>query len=150
MSAVEARLAAIEARLSALEARASTTTVASSGEPAADTFSPDKLQTDWADKIVGKDLPRWTGESMVGKRFSECPAEWHDSASGFFEWKAAKGRAENPPRLDNKGKPWHEKDTFMARLHRTWSKHLRDTPPKPAMSEPSTSDGEAFGEDLPF
>lgn len=127
MSTVEARLATLEAKMAAVEARLAgpAPTPASHNETPTDTFSDDKLENDWANKTVSKDLPRWKGDSMVGRMYSDCSAEWHDQASGFYEWKAKKGREEQPVRLKNNGKPWHESDTFNAKLHRTWAKRIR-------------------------
>jgi hypothetical protein len=80
------------------------------------------LSQSWADKEIKKDPPRYSGPTMVGRRYSEAPSEWHESNAGFYEFKARKGREENPVRLKNNGKPWHEADTFEAKLCRAWGK----------------------------
>jgi hypothetical protein len=90
----------------------------------------------WADKTVKKDPKRWTDDhkpSMVGKRYSEIPSDWHDVNASLCEWKAAKGREEVPVRLNDKGKPWHESDTFDAKICRAWSRRNRGKklPPEP-------------------
>ena len=143
-------LARVENKLDRLLS-ASASIAATVSDTPTDTFSDDKLHADWADKRVEKDLPKWGGESMIGRLYSECPAEWHNSASGLFEWKAKKGREESPVRLKNNGKPWHEADTFAAKLHRTWAKRLRDRPAPAATREAEAPADAGDGEDqIPF
>jgi hypothetical protein len=48
------------------------------------------LDGQWGDPEVRKDPKRWDGESMVGKRFSECPAEFLRTLASFFIWQAEK------------------------------------------------------------
>jgi hypothetical protein len=83
--------------------------------------------------------------------------------AGFYEWKASKGREENPPRLRNDGKPWHESDSFEAKLLRAWAKRAANR--KTQKTEPeddgfgdgtSSKAGDDFGDygssdsDIPF
>lgn len=109
-----------------------------------------KLAEPWADQEIRKDPPMWIqngGDSFQNQTMSMCTPEYLDALSDFFEWKAAKGREENPPRLNAKGKPWHESDTFSAKLARAWARNKR----KPVMqqrapkAEPPIAD-----EDIPF
>jgi hypothetical protein len=48
------------------------------------------LDGQWGDPEVRKDPKRWDGESQVGKRFSECPAEFLRTLASFFIWQAEK------------------------------------------------------------
>ena len=133
-------MAAVEARLNGAPAPASSQDNAATPT---DTFADEKLDSDWADKAITRELPRWKGEPMMGRRYSDAPAEWHDSASGFYEFKARKGREENPVRVKANGKPWHEGDSFTAKLHRTWAKRIRArgnaSPAQPAVSSDEAS-----------
>lgn len=151
IEALMARVSALEARVAILE-NGKPAQSTSSGDTPTDTFSDDKLDNDWANKTVAKDIPRWKGESMVGRQFADCPAEWHDAAASFCEWKAAKGRNENPVRMNNKGKPWHEQDTFTAKLHRTWAKRIRERGASMAADIDAMTPAPQSGasDDLPF
>ena len=93
-----------------------------------DELDDSHLGKPWANKIVKKDPKRWTGTSMVGNRYADCPPEWHDTNAGFYEWKWRKGLEENPPRLRDDGKPWYENDAFEAKLSRAWARRLRANP----------------------
>ena len=112
-----------------------------------------QLENDWANKIVSKDPRRWTGESMVGRRYSDCSAEWHDSMAGLCEFKAQKGREETPVRLKNNGRPWHESDAFEAKLCRAWARRIRATRGGAAAAtdaaEPA-ADSETLDPSIPF
>ncbi len=119
-----------------------------------------KLGESWADQEIRKDPPLWIsdgGESYVGKTMSMCPPAYLDALSDFFEWKADKGRKEDPPRLNNKGKPWHESDTFNAKLARAWARRMRKQGPGKAAVRPAPKPAEAvpdFGppaeDEIPF
>jgi hypothetical protein len=112
-----AQVIELERRLSALEdvvakMMAGTGVKATAGTN--DLLPFDKLSADWAaEKVVKKDPKSWKGESMVGKRFSECAPEYLDQLAKFFEWCAAKELADG--KLNNKGKPWSEFDGKLAR-----------------------------------
>lgn len=112
---MEERIAALEARVTALES--------SKGKPAAntDTFSLDKLENAWADKEVKKVPSTWKLGDVIGKKYSELTPEEAQELAGFYEWKAQKGREEVPVRKRDDGKPWHENDSFEAKLLRTWA-----------------------------
>jgi hypothetical protein len=120
---VDSRLEALEARVARLEAGGGGAS-AESGDGL--DFSPLKdehLDKPWANKAVGKDPPKWSGVSQIGRTFATAPAAWHESMAGFKRWKALKGKAENPVRMNEKTqKPWYENDVFESRLHSAWSK----------------------------
>jgi hypothetical protein len=114
---IENRLADLEARIAKLEKK-----------PAA----PAKGQEinldeairltgfDWANMEIRRDPPRTQQPSHVGKRMSECSDEYLRDYASFHDWKASKGREENPPRLNSKGKPWYEVDELTAKCARAW------------------------------
>jgi hypothetical protein len=119
------------------------------GEVATD----DLLNRDWADMEVRRDPKRWNGPSQVGKRMSECPADFLLEYASFHEWAANKSKSEPEPRLDNKGRPWYERDFLIAKLARGFAKRNGAKPvaaavaavkaaPRPKFDEPE--------EDVPF
>ena len=114
---LEHRIATLEARIAKLESGASAT--ASGPEEALEDHHLDK---DWARKTIKKDPPRWAGESQIGRTYADAPVAWLLDAAGLAEWKAKKGREESPVRMKDNGKPWHESDTFEAKLLRAWAK----------------------------
>lgn len=139
-------------------------TDSSAGGPSAPTrveaLADGLLDNAWADAKIDKDPPQYKGRTQVGRRYSLAPVEWLESAAGFFEWKAKKGREETPVRLQasgkNAGKPWHEADTFKAKLLRAWAKRNANKPKAaPKQEEPEDDFGapvDDFGADdeVPF
>ena len=115
MSTIEDRVTKLETLMLAM--------LASKAAPPAetDTLDPKFLREPWADKTIKKDPPKWKGVSYVGKLYSQASAAWLLDNASFLEWKASKGRQEVPVRLKNNGKPWHEADSFEAKLCRTWA-----------------------------
>jgi hypothetical protein len=86
----------------------------------------------WCDRSISKDPKRWAGESMVGRRYSEAPSEWLEVMADALEFKAMKGREDPSPRLQTKGKnagkPWHEADSFEAKICRAWARRNKGKP----------------------
>ena len=113
--------------------------------------SDDLMNREWADMTIQKDPPRSKFPSQVGKKMSECPPGYLLDYASFYEWKAEKGREETPVRLNNKGKPWHESDSLIAKVARGWAARLQDKPgvakAKPKTKTPARSDSD---EDVPF
>jgi hypothetical protein len=162
-----AKIAVLEARLDALEAGrggASTSNGSSSGATngssgGGEALPDHMLDNDWADSKIDKDPPKWKGRSQVNRWYSDAPPEWLRSMAGFFDWKADKGRKEVPVRLQssgkNAGKPWHEADTFKAKLLRAWAirnerKAAQQPRPGPAKPPASIPDDEfPFGANAP-
>lgn len=152
---LESRVAALEATVAALRAalnggapavQTATSKPASAGEVASD----DLMSRDWADMEIRKDPPR-AKESFVGRRMSECTESYLLDYAAFHDWKAAKGRQENPPRLNNKGKPFFEGDELVAKIARGWAARASNkTRPKSAPKPAQKSMGEPELEDLPF
>lgn len=117
-----ARLAAIEARLAALEGSGAPRPQGPRAAPPEEEALSDRhLDKPWADKKIAKDPKDWTGPTQVGRAYSRAPVQWLEMQAAFYEWKANKGRTEIPVRLRNDGKPWHETDTFEAKLCRGWA-----------------------------
>lgn len=53
--------------------------------------APDSdLDGEHGDPLVKWDPKKWTGESYVGKRFSQCSPEYLDSVAGLCKWRAKK------------------------------------------------------------
>lgn len=146
-----AKIAVLEARLDALEAGGGGASNGGSssggGVPRVEPLPDQMLENAWADQTIDKDPPKYKGRSQVGRRYSLAPLDWLESTAGFFEWKAHKGRNETPVRVQtsgkNAGKPWHEADTFRARLLRAWAKRAAQkaaAKPAPAPSAPAPND----------
>lgn len=119
------RIAMLEARVATLEgARVPVVDRPSGGSSAMDVepLSDDLLHRPWADKVAKKDPPKWSGRSYVGISYSQIESAWHKNNAGFCAWKAAKGRTKVPVECNREGKPWHENDTFEARLCLAWAR----------------------------
>lgn len=57
-----------------------------------------ELDSDKGDPEVRKDPKRWNGESMVGRRYSECRSEFLEVLASFKEWSAANPREGADPK----------------------------------------------------
>lgn len=156
-----ARIAALEARVAALESGGVGTSNGSSGGDSSEVrreqpIADDMLDKAWADKKVTKDPKKWKGPTQVGKTYSRAPIEWLEMAASSLEYKAHMGRLENPPRLSNKvrnGKPvpWHESDSFEARIIRGWVERKKKrgaAKPAPSAAEPGGDDDFNFGNNV--
>jgi len=75
---VEQDIAELRARVVALEEAA----------------KPVDISGEYGDKEVRKDPQRWQGPSMVGKRWSQCPADYLEMLAGLCDWKANKNDEE--------------------------------------------------------
>lgn len=119
---LEERIAKLELAVAALVKKPAPeqTKTPSQGEIADDNL----LDRAWADMEIKKDPPRTQQPSHVGKRMSECSEAYLLDYASFHEWKARKGREENPPRLNNNGKPWYERDELIAKIARGWARRV--------------------------
>jgi len=98
-------LARIEARLDKLQDQAErapraqhATAQHASGKSGGGEVAPDSdMDSQYGDPEIRKDPPKWAGESMVGKRYSQCSADYLLSLAGFLEWKAGKNESEGTP-----------------------------------------------------
>lgn len=120
---IMARLAALEARVSALESGGSKSPSAQSPKKSGDTLPAHTLAQAWADKRVRKVSRTWQGRDIVGMHYSELTPDECEDLAGFLDWCAAKGREDNPPRINRNGKPFYESDEFESKLLRTWAKY---------------------------
>lgn len=99
-----------------------------------------ELDSQYGDPIIEKKDPKdWTGDSMQGKRLSQCPPEYLDLWANREDFFAKK--ADEAQETDNKGRPksfYNRRDAARAR---GWAARLRAgwTPPE----EP------AFGDETP-
>lgn len=148
LDAILACVRNIEKRVAAVTVRqaASSSTV----EPAPDS----DLDSEYGDPLVQrKDPPRWKGDSFIGCRYSECPAEYLDQMAGFLMWKAGKNdedkkKAETSG--DEEAAKKADKYAFYARKDASraagWAKRIRE-----GYTPPATGSGDADGQaDIPF
>lgn len=130
-----ARITILESEVAALKSGKGSAPGASGGGEAL----PDHLLDNaWADKTIGKDPKQWKGPTQVGRLYSRAPVEWLKMAANNMDFKAQKGREEVPVRMNDKGKPWHESDTFEAKIMRGWAARNANKPataPKPKSAD---------------
>lgn len=131
------QLDALKSRVAALEARVASG--GNAGNAGGDTLPLAKLHEPWADKEIKRVPSTWKHRNVVGKMYSDLTAEEALDLAGFYDWKAKRGREEVPVRMNNKGKPWHESDSFESKLMRTWA--LQKSQP----AKPDTRFGGASG-----
>ena len=112
---LEAKVAELEARIAKLESGTHKTASGGGG----DTLPLSKLSESWAQKAVRRVPKNWKHRDVTGMQYADLTAEECLDLAGYHDWCAAKGAAEVPVRMKNNGKPWHEADTFEAKLLRT-------------------------------
>jgi hypothetical protein len=82
------------------------------------------LDGQYGDPLVRAKDPRdWTGESQIGKSFSECPAEYLDLVAARLDFFAEKAEAENT--LTTTGKPVAPYNRRDAARARGWAARIR-------------------------
>lgn len=82
------------------------------------------LDGQWGDPVIRAKDPRdWTGESQLGKPFSECPAEYLDLVAARLDFFAEKAEAENT--LTTSGKPVAPYNRRDAARARGWAARIR-------------------------
>lgn len=91
----------------------STGTVVPQGEIASD----EDLDGKYGNPEIRRDPPRWQGEPMVGRKFSECPPEYLDTLAGFNDWRADQDEKKGDPRSK-----WARLDAGRAR---GWARRIR-------------------------
>jgi hypothetical protein len=79
--------------------------------------SDDDLDSKHGNPEVRKDPGRWRGESMAGRRFSDCPPEYLDVLASLFDW-----RAEQDEKKGDARSKWARLDAARAR---GWARRLR-------------------------
>lgn len=83
------------------------------------------LDGQWGDPIVKTKDPRdWSGESQIGKPFSECPPVYLDLVASRLDFFAEKAEAENT--LTSGGKPVAPFNRRDAARARGWAARLRN------------------------
>ncbi len=82
------------------------------------------LDGQFGDPLVrAKDPKSWTGDSQLGKPFSECPAEYLDLVASRLDFFAEK--AENEGTLTTTGKPIAPYNRRDAARARGWAARIR-------------------------
>lgn len=51
------------------------------------------LDSERGNPTIKKDPPKWSGDSFIGCRYSECSPEYLESLAGFLDWKADRPQA---------------------------------------------------------
>ena len=83
------------------------------------------LDSQYGDPIVKAKSPRdWTGEPMLGRKFSECPAEYLDLVAERLDYFA--GQSEATGELASNGKPVAGYKRLDAARARGWAKRTRE------------------------
>jgi hypothetical protein len=100
-----------------------------------------ELDSQFGDPTVKFDPKRWTGPSMKGRRYSECPSDFLTELASFLEWSAANPKAGKDPKYAD----YDRKDAARARgwAQRNAGKRF-DAPSGPG------SYGDEDTSDLPF
>jgi hypothetical protein len=82
------------------------------------------LDGKWGDPVVkARDPKDWTGETCIGKKFSECPVAYLEMMAERSDYFAAKN--DELGAKDEKGRPKSHWDRKNAALARGWARRLR-------------------------
>ena len=101
------------------------------------TASDADLDSQYGDPEVRSKSPRdWSGPSMQGRRFSECPPEYLDLVANRLDYFAGQNDGEPGPEAAKKAR-WNRLDASRAR---GWAARIRQGY-KPAGREPGSDDG---------
>jgi hypothetical protein len=136
-------LASIDASLKKLVAIAERRqSIRGGGASSSPAIAPDRdLDSQYGDEeIKGKDPRDWSGESMKGRRMSECPPEYLDMIAERYDYFAQKNDAEG--KKDDRGRPKSNYDRRSAARARGWAARLRAgwKPPAPTPLDESDVD----------
>ena len=80
------------------------------------------------DPEVRRDPKDWVGSSMIGRKYSQCPADFLALLASFFDWRAGKEEQENKMWVSKDGtksKPMAEFTRRDARIARGWAERNR-------------------------
>lgn len=95
------------------------------------------LDSEWGNPLVKFNPRDWTGDSMKGARFSQCPAPFLDMLAETFDYFAQDAEAKGT--LTTTGKaaaPYKRADAARAR---GWAKRVRDGTVVPPMATTPTN-----------
>ena len=108
------------------------------------------LDGDYGDPIVKAKSPRdWTGEPMLGRKFSECPPEYLELVAERLDYFAERDEATNE--LASNGKPKAYYSRLDAARARGWAKRIREGKvPVQAAPAPTTWAEPPEDADVPF
>lgn len=96
-----------------------------------------ELDGEWGNPLVKFNPRDWTGDSMKGARFSQCPAPFLDMLAETFDYFARDADAKGT--LSDKGKavaPYKRADAARAR---GWAKRVREGKVVPPMATTPTN-----------
>ena len=114
-------LRSIDASLKALLAAPKPPATASAREIASDADLDGKYGNP---EVRARDPRDWTGEPMLGRKFSECPAEYLDLVAERLDYFA--GQSEATGELASNGKPVAGYKRLDAARARGWAKRKRE------------------------
>lgn len=142
---IVALLASIDASLKALVSRQSAPQAAPANAPAV--ASDRDLDGPYGDpEIKARDPRDWTGAPMLGRKFSQCPAEYLDLLAERFDYFAEKNGAGTED--EQKKARYQRLDAARAR---GWAARIRAGVVKPAPAEPAPTWAEPDDDDgVPF
>ena len=99
--------------------------------------------------VKAKDPRDWTGEPMLGKRFSECPPEYLELVAERLDYFAERDEATNE--LASNGRPKAYYSRLDAARARGWAKRIREGKvPVQAAPAPTTWAEPPEDADVPF
>lgn len=101
------------------------------------------------------DPKRWSGQSFVGCRFSDCPPDYLETLAGYLDWQARVADEKNE--MLNNGKPKSHYKRLDAARARGWARRNASKStgrPAAARPRPTTMNDPDMpsidGDDLPF
>ena len=120
--------ATLKAVLAALQGRGSTTA------PSSDVATDADLDGRYGNpEVKAKDPRDWTGPSMKGRKFSDCPADYLDLVASRLDYFAETAEAEG--KTTNSGKPVAPFNRADAKRARGWAARIRSGRHTPAPVE---------------
>lgn len=132
-------LARIEAALTArptAAAPASRPATGSAGGTGGEVATDADLDGKYGNEPVRKDPPKWIkdgGASYVGRRLSECPAEYLDAVASFADWRRGKDEQKGDEQgMKNAG--YAARDAARARGHAARIRAGKTTTPAPVQA----------------
>jgi len=146
VDAIESRMSAVGAAFSGSSQRRPSDGGSGSG---GDVASDRDLDGQYGDPQIRFDPKRWVergGDSFVGCRFSEAPAEYLDELASFLDWSAGRDEKSDD---EKKRKNARYRRTDAARA-RGWAKRKRDGWQPAGGGNAAGADWSAGDDDIPF